>query len=59
MITELADDVERCFGLCNFYWAVWSPMTKNPEISFDYIEHGLKRLERFETILNKFIDQDL
>lgn len=47
LVQKLSDDVERCFGLCNFYWAVWSPMTKNPQIFFDYMEHGLKRLERF------------
>ena len=53
MVKGLADDIEKCMGLCNFYWAVWSPMTKNPQISFDYIEHGRKRLERFESVLER------
>lgn len=58
MVEEMADDVERCFGLCNFYWAVWSPMTKNPKISFDYMEHGVRRLERFEGVMSKYGEQE-
>ena len=56
-VKNLADDVERCFALCNFYWALWSPMTKNPQIFFGYLEHGLKRLERFEATLEKIVSR--
>ena len=59
LLRQLAENVEKCYGLCNFYWAVWSPITKNEEIQFGYMEHAEKRLERLERVLKNLNNKEI
>lgn len=56
-LQTLCNEVYKCLGLCNFYWAVWSIMMDNNHTDFGYLEHGSKRLELFKRIYNQVLEQ--